>query len=293
MFAAAVLGIALPGFESLPAWLVMGSLMVTLYFSYFRVNPRQAVAPRHRNILLYVATRFLLLPVVFWWASLFLFPEMSAGVLLLFLAPAGVSSPSFANILDGNVRRAIGILIISSLLSVVSIPLLFSLLEGSQLPVDAWALLRFILVMLGAPFLLFHATKSLTAVRSFANGHGRLVSIIFTASVIAMVLGHERQSIFARPAETAAYLAIIFGFYFFFFSLAWFWPLPSHAERVSFSVCSGFNNTGLVLALAFSHIPHAVYFLVLTQFPWACGLWIYRTTAKFAGPGTPPDFHDA
>ncbi len=163
-------GFFLPGDYAALAPLTPFLLGGILYFSLLRIPFHEITAAlrdrgRWRAVAGCSAVKLLALPLMLWLPALVLAPEWATGLLLVASMPAGLSSIAFADLKGGDRVLALLLVIATSALAPLTVPLL-QLVAGGV--VEPWAVLArtaYIALLLCAPFVLAQATRiSLPAV---------------------------------------------------------------------------------------------------------------------------------
>lgn len=120
-----VIGFFAPGLDQLPKALVLFVLALVIFFSCSQISRDEFRQIHYKEALGFTLLRFVLLPVVIYFAIRPFVPDMAEAVFLLCLVPAGVSVGALCAISGGNTTLGLGITVLSSLMAPFSIPLLF------------------------------------------------------------------------------------------------------------------------------------------------------------------------
>ena len=150
-------------------------------------------------ILAGVALQFSVMPFLGWSIAraMALPPDFAVGLILVSSCPGGTASNVVAFLARANVALSVSMTLASTLLAVAMTPLLAGTLAGAYVPVDAWALLRDVMLVGALPVLLG------AALGQWAPGWvGRLQRVSPTVAVILIVLIVSASS--ARGARTSS-----------------------------------------------------------------------------------------
>lgn len=158
-YLALALGLVLPGDDW--SWLTPGVPLLLggiLFFACLRL-PWHAVVEavgdgaRWRRVGWLTILKMLILPLAAWALVQLLAPAWSAGILLVALMPAGLSSVAMAGLMGGNALTALLLVVATSLLCLITVPGLLALLAGSAPSASAMAgRAAYILILLVVPF---------------------------------------------------------------------------------------------------------------------------------------------
>jgi bile acid:Na+ symporter, BASS family len=232
-----------------------------------------------KGVCLGTVLQMVALPVVgFLLASLFSCPPaIAVGIILLAACPGGVASNIITHLSKGDTALAVTLTVISSFLTVLTIPLIVSLAQrhfmgadmGAPLPVLETSVKVFLIVV--PPVLIGMYIRHIAP--AFADRSERFVktlSLLFLVFLIVAVAMKERHNIVAMFAQ-AGIIGIVLclstaGFGYF---CARIFGLELE-QRISITVGVGFQNSGLALVIATSFlsntqiaVPAAIYTIVM------------------------------
>lgn len=272
-------------FLPLALFVVMLGMGLGLTFNDFK---RVLIEPK--AVLLGLMAQLIFLPVVgFLLASLFpLSPELAVGVLILSACPGGPTSNMVTYLLQGNVALSITLTAISSLITVLTIPLIVNfamrhfMSEGVvlQLPflttVIQIAVIVLIPVTLGMA-LHHYAPRFAANVERWVKG----LSLFFLTLIIVGLLAKERANVASFFLQVGwVTLALNVSTMALGFAIATLAKLDAPSAK-SITVEVGIQNGTLAIAIASAPmflntptmaIPAAIYSLIM-----------YLTSAVFAG----------
>lgn len=279
-----VLGLASPLLSIFPASLINLILAAIIYLALFKMKMEDLTVHTVTLSLKFVLIRFLLVPVFLWSIAYTLIPAYSKAVLLMSLLPAGSSSAAFTSIVGGSVGLSVAITLFSSIVSVLSIPTLFSALEGHAVVVPVGAMGLSLFLIIGSPIALFFTTRNIAVIKGRIEEHGPVVSNLLIAFLVGIVLSHQRDIILQLSLDLIYSLSVLFVLYALYFVLGWFLsPSKELPKRISFLMTSGLNNNALGIGLSASFLPSLVLFFVLSEIPWCCGLIFARFLMRCVG----------
>lgn len=265
-----LLGLTLPGLPGLPDVSALITLAALSFVSCYKLRDGALTDIRWRDIALFYAVRFIALPIVLWLAASWFLPEYALGVLLLSVVPPAVSSPAFCAIFGGKVAPAFAIVITATLAAPAMIPLQFALIGGEFSPSPQQLFFTLVWCVL-APMAAYALVGRHRASAAFFYHNNKLISILLIAFIIALVIAHQRHVILADPTGLAAPLAVVLGCFGAYIACGWLLGMRrARDERITYAVCSGFNNAAMGVSLALVHFPAPVIlFVAVSEIGWA------------------------
>lgn len=159
-------------------------------------------------------------------ASLFLsaHPEFAVGMILMAVVPCAGMVVTWTGLSKGNMSLALVITALSLLSGIILIPVWVSVLAGKYVAVNAWGMLKTILIVILIPLLLGNFTRKQLQKKLGDDGFERLkpvfpaISSLGMYSVFTITMTTEGRHLIENPG----YLAIIAGplvvFYLLVFS---------------------------------------------------------------------------
>ncbi len=259
-------GLVVPGdWTPLRGWLVPLLLGGILFFTSLKLPLGEVVAAlldrgRWRQVGLMSGVKLVLLPLAVWLIALAVAPEWAAGVALVCLMPAGLSSIAYADLVKGNHVLALLFVVASSLLTPLTVPVALPLIApGSGL---AFGLMQeralFIVLMLAVPFGLAQLLR--WRFPSWINRHrttwspGAVLSSVLLVGVAVAVNRDAWQGIDPQRLVlplglclAATALALVVGWW----SRRWW----GDADALAFSCGCVYLNNGLAVAVASRFFP--------------------------------------
>jgi predicted Na+-dependent transporter len=264
-------GLFVPYLDQLPDVSASIALALLTYASCFRLRDGGVGGMHPRALLLFYILRYMLLPLLLFVAAQHAVPGYALGVYLLALVPAAVASPAFSHLFGGSVPPAFVIVVFSTLLAPLMIPLQFALFADADIAPSPLPLFRTLVFCVFLPILLYAATRRLTRWGGVMYENGKLISILLVAFVIALVIAKQRGVILADPSVVFLPLALAVGLntLFMCFGIVFGRNRPPE-EQVMFVTCSGFSNVALEVSLALLHFsPPVVLLVAVSEIAWA------------------------
>jgi len=247
------------------------ALAILTYASCFKLRDGGFADIRWRDVVWFYVARYIILPVVLFAVAHFLIPDYALGIFLLALVPAAVSSPAFSHMFGGSVPPAFAIVIISTLLAPFLIPLQFYWASEVAMDISPIGLFKTLAFCIFLPMALYFATKCFRRWGNAMYDNVKLISIVLVAFVIALVIAKQRSAILADiPALIVPFCAAFGSYMIFVLCAMWLGRKQPRDIKITYAVCSGFNNVALGVSLALLHFPAKIILLVaVSEIAWA------------------------
>jgi BASS family bile acid:Na+ symporter len=193
--------------------------------------------------------------------------EMAVGLILVSSCPGGTASNVVVFLAKANVALSVSLTLVSTILAIFLTPWLTALYAGHYVPVDAWGLLKSILLIVLFPLILGVAWKRLF--KKTAHHVAKVspfLSVLFILLIVGFVLAAKKSLILEN--WFVLFFAVFFlhlgGFFLGFISGKLFGRNPVDCR--TFGIEVGMQNSGLGMALASKH------FSQLPMVPAPCAL---------------------
>ncbi len=267
MIVSGMLGLVFSYGHLLPDFMLAVLVAGIIFLSCFRIN-----APLPRNALwripVFCVLRYVAFPLLMWWLCMQIAPEYAVGMLLLGLCPAGSSSAGFASIYNGNVSTAIAITVFSSIACVAFMPVMFGVFAGLEISVSPWQLLRTLSLCVLLPGALYLILRSNAAVVGYFTRNGQNITVLMLGAIVFLALARNQDTLIQNHNELLLPFSLIVGFYMMAM-IAGFAIKTSLMERISYGICSTFNNNALGIGIAGIYFDSkVVVFMVMTSIVW-------------------------
>jgi len=268
---AALSGLFVPTINADISTIIILSLAVIIFASFFKVElSRSLITDDLLPASKYLLVRFVVLPVVAYYLIGLISPFYAVTFLLILLLPAAVSSPAFTVMFNGHVSLSLKILVFSSFLSILTLPLLCSLLLSREVGIDSRNLFYTMVYTIVIPFLVHLPLRRISNVKKALINNSPLITalgliIVFIAATSknrAVILDHPMKVLWYTLISVISYLALyLFGYYVL--------AGQDKSRRISYSVSSGANNIGLGVTITTLFFPGEVnVFFIIAQISW-------------------------
>lgn len=271
--------------SGVPDWSASLALAMLTYASCFKLNDGGFSDIEWKKIAWFYVARYIILPVVLFAIAHALIPEYALGVFLLALVPAAVSSPAFAHMFGGAVPPAFAIVIVSTLLAPFLIPLQFYWASEVAMDISPLGLFKTLAFCIFLPMMLYFFTRGFKAWGQVMYDNVKVISITLVAFVIALVIAKQRDAILVDIPALGVPFAASFACYIIFVVVAvWLAKKQPGDIKITYAVCSGFNNVALGVSLALIHFPAKIILLVaVSEIAWATLPMIMKKLVSISG----------
>ena len=153
-FGGIVFGVMVPGWDKIGSPLVLYALMAILFLSFLDLDFKVLFRLGRDEILevvIWSAIKLIALPILLWVLAKLTVSDWALPVLLLGGASAGVLAPFFASLLGSDVHRPLQIVVVTSLLIPLTLPVLVDVFLGHQLTIPFSHMFRLLCLMIFVP----------------------------------------------------------------------------------------------------------------------------------------------
>ncbi len=293
------LALALMAGLMVPSWFVSyhswtsGLLQFIFFVSGLRIDLRSVISElRDRKLFaVVVSLRLVLFPMLVSVVATWFFPSLLAPLVLLAAMPAGMTSPLFVDMIRGNVPLALLLTIGTSLLSVVTLPIVLGSLNDEAVIYDLWRTFQSLFFVMVVPLAMAQF------IRLSALGQDivlRSVGVLRTGSVfalwllIAVIASKHSESIrqvFSGSEAVRDFFimsVLLAVFHWLSYALC-FWR--SKKDRITVVLSLSYMNFTLAIFLAetFFRDPAMILVVILSMLPWNMGLLIFQWLVRRNG----------
>ena len=270
-----LIGLAFPALAALAAPLLMPTLLIPLAIALTRLDWSAAARLRRRPLLVALLVGWVLVasPILIAGATALLpLPESLRHALVLMAASSPIVSAVAISFLVGlDAPLAIVMVVMSTALVPLTLPLMAKLLIGLELEVALDAFMWRLAWMVGAAFAAAGLARRMIPRRSIER-NARLLDGISVCNLVLFAIA-IMHGVTAFAAERPVYAALATGSAFVAnvglqaVSIAAFWKL-GRRHALTVGLCAGNCNMGLVLVALQGQAPFEVaVFFALAQLP--------------------------
>lgn len=241
--------------------LLLPFLAGILFFTGLKLDFAAAGRELRRPALLVYLWLMLMivLPLGMWALARAILPDFALGVLILAAMPAGMACATMSDIVRGNISLAMVLILITSLLCPITVPLLTLVVgagdngdAGSFLLQRAGFLAATLLSPVAAAWLVRRAAPKFVARhREKYTGLSITSLVLLIVSIMSTVSGDTINLLLDRPLRVSGLGLFIVGFTVIFY-LVGFWLTPWRAmtDRAAVAICAAYVNNGLAMVFA-------------------------------------------
>lgn len=267
----AITGLFLPSGEYNTSVIIIISLAAIIFVSYFMIEfDSSFFRSDWKSILLFFVFRFIALPVLCYYTFLHLNSFYATAFFLLLLLPSAVSSPAFAAMFGGKISLTLKTLVLSSFVTILSIPLLSGLILARSIDIDSKHMFLVMIYTVIIPFITHLPVRRYKNIVSKINLNNPLITAIGLILIFVVSTSKNRAIILENPQKMLVYAGIAIIFYIVLYFIGFYSSVMLDRRRqVSFSVSSGANNIGMGVTLTILFFPGETnVFFIVSQLAW-------------------------
>lgn len=251
-------------FALLPDYALSVILFLELFLACFKINFADIRAINILKISVFFLLRYIILPVVFYYAISPYSEMLAVACLLLVLLPAGVSSPGFASVFNANITETILLVVLSSILAPIYIPGILSLLVGKVVELDPLKLFLFIFILVVVPIIVHLPCRKVIRLNNFIKEYNPALLMPLVWITILVPVSRIRFQFFNEPVASFIYLSGFLLLYFFFMFFAWqISVFQKNKCHKSYLISSVIHNITLGVVVALTNFDKEISFLLI------------------------------
>jgi predicted Na+-dependent transporter len=266
-----LVGMFMPQPGSITPVIVQLALAFILFCSFFQINfTASTFVADFRISATFWLLRFVVIPVVLFYLFTWISDFYALILLLSFVLPSAVSSPSFTAIFGGKPDLSMKILVYSSFLAVITVPFLISILAGSSVKINQGKMLMTLIYTIIVPFIVHLPLRKLTKVRGVITRYNALFTLAGLSTIFIIVTARNKPEILDNIFRVGLYSLISLVIYSFMYILGYYLlPNQTNANRRTFAISSGANNIGLGVTITALFFPGDInIFFIISQLMW-------------------------
>lgn len=197
--------------------------------------------------------------------------NLAIGILLLTSMPAAVASPALTDIVKGNIALSMGIVITTSIVAPLTVPILFWFIQLNDLSVNQWWLFKDLALLIFIPMVTSQAIKKYAPKIVEKKGHlFTPVNIIILTLMVYTVMGSQREVILNDSINILWQTGFLYLIFLLLHILGYFMGIAEDDKgRIATTIGSAYRNNGMAIVLAALYFePSIVVLMVLTELPW-------------------------
>lgn len=251
-------------------------LGIIFFFSALKIDLKEVIKYFSDKKMIVVVNLFMLffLPVTVYYLTRAVYPDLAIAFLILAAMPCGMTTPLLSEICGGRQGLALVLVVTTSLLAPLTIPLVIKLVAGTTVTVSFYAMFLSLAKVIFIPFVLANIIKYFWH-RKIKATHFTFkpISIILLALLIMGTVAQKASIIMnGLQGKFLIYVILLFAFFivlhfFGYFTIFW----RDKKDRVTITICLTYMNFTLAIYLAgnFFNEPNVVVPVVLSILPWS------------------------
>jgi len=278
-----VLGLTVPALENTPKNVILVLQATIILFACSKIRLADFSDFRARDVAGFYILRFILLPVLMFYAAVLFAPEYKYALLLLGTMPCGATLPAMMNILGGNPALGLTATTLSGLLSPFVVSAIFAAVSTMGLQLDILGMFQTLFIVIFCPVLVyFGLLRRIEPLKLTMRTNASMMAIILIFGVIMIVVAYQRERFFQEPEFFIEAFIIGAIAYFIYYALGWFlFRRRDLGTRISYSLMGGNNNIALGISLAALYFPEKeMFILVVWEILWIMGVTLFQLYVK-------------
>ena len=281
LFLSLIVGMTVPGIEHIPNFVVSVLLGIIVFFLCSKISLSEIKAISIGEVSAFYVARFIALPIGMFYLANLMVPQYAVGVLLLALMPAGISTPVFVSTQKGNVSLAFLLMLASSLLAPVVVPMVFAFSHtDTDTEIELLGIFYTLTSVILVPFAAYFALNAVRPqVKPFIERNNAFVSVVFLGIIVAVVISKQREEFLSSYNAFAVVVAILSLMFLLFYVFGWLFTgrRGKRSDKVCYAFSSGANNTAVGINLALIYFSaDTVFFMVLSELTWVLAIPLFN-----------------
>ncbi len=280
------MGLAFPVYNDFLMSLLKMFLMIMLFLVFLKTDIASIFhsMKNYRLMIFIVIMNMVVIPVFFFLIVNLLDNNLAVGILLLISMPAGVTTPALTDIVKGNTALSASIVITTSFIAPITVPLLFWIVGNNDLSVDPWLLFKDLAVIVFLPMILSQiVNKFFSAVVEKTSHLFTSVNIVILSLLVYAVMGSQRDVILNDFHNILWELGFLYVVFVFLHLFGYVTGLKEDKEgRIATTIGSAYINNGMAIVLAALYFgPSVLILTILSELPWNTLLIPYKKIVQY------------
>jgi bile acid:Na+ symporter, BASS family len=281
-----ILGLAFPVYNDFLMSLLKPFLMLMLFLVFLKTDIQHIFQSmkNYRLMSFIVIINMAIIPVIFFFIVNIFDSSLALAILLLTAMPAGVTTPALTDIVKGNTALSASIVIATSVIAPLTVPLLFWIIGNNDLSVSPWLLFKDLASIVFLPMIISQIVKKYFPKIIEKNSHlFTSVNIIVLAVMVYAVMGSERDVMLGESKSVLWKLGFL---YLVFILLHVFGFITGYREdkegKVAITIGSAYINNGMAIVLAALYFePSILFLMILSELPWNTLLIPFKKVVRY------------
>jgi BASS family bile acid:Na+ symporter len=196
--------------------------------------------------------------------------ELAIGILLLTAMPAGAASPALTDIAKGNTALSASIVITTSVIAPVTVPLLFRGLRIGDLSLNYWHVFKDLAILIFLPMAASQVFKQYfsSAITKSSHLFTSLNVLLLTVMVYA-IIGSQHDTILAEPVKILWQTGFLYVVFILLHIIGYFMGFKEDRKgKIATVIGAAYMNNAMAIVLAAVYFPSILVLMVLSEIPW-------------------------
>ena len=247
--------------------------MIMLFLVFLKTDIMQVITrmQNYRLMGFVVFLNMIIVPLLFFLIINTFSHHLAIGILLLTSMPAAVASPALTDIVKGNIALSLSIVITTSIVAPVTVPLLFWFIQINELSVNPWWLFKDLALLIFIPMVTSQFIKKYAPRTVEKKSHlFTSVNIIILSLMVYIVMGSQREVILNDSVKILWQTGFLYLIFILLHITGYFMGFTEDNKgKIATTIGSAYRNNGMAIVLAALYFePSIVVLMVLTELPW-------------------------
>lgn len=267
------MGLIYPVYNDFLMSLLKPFLMVMLLLVFLKTDVVLILKKiqKYRLMAFIVFLNMIVVPVLFFLIINFFNHNLAIGILLLTSMPAAVASPALTDIVKGNTALSTSIVITTSIIAPLTVPVLFWLVQFDNIFVNPWWLFKDLVVILILPVIGSQVIKKYLSLFVAKKVHiFTSINIIILSLMVYAVMGSQRNVIVSEPIKILWQIGFLYLVFILLHVFGFFMGFTEDKKgKIAITIGSAYMNNGMAIVLAALYFePSILILMVLSELPW-------------------------
>jgi len=276
-----IMGLINPFYSSILMPMLKPFLMVTLFLVFLKTDVALVFQKmkNYRQVIFFTFIYMIAIPVLFFLAIQPFNRELAVGILLLTAMPAGTASPALTDIAKGNTALSTSIVIITSVIAPVTVPLLFWGLMIGDLSVNSWFIFRDLALLIFLPMAASQLIKRYFPGIIIKSSHlFTSINVLLLAVMVYAIIGSQRDTILNNPVKILWQTGLLYIVFILLHLIGFFMGYKEDRKgKIATAIGAAYMNNAMAIVLAAIYFsPSILVLMVLSEIPWNTMLVPFR-----------------
>jgi BASS family bile acid:Na+ symporter len=272
LIAGLIMGLINPVYSNVLMPLLEPFLMIMLFLVFLKTDIAHIFQKikNYRQVIFLTVMYMLVIPVLFFALIRPYSSELAVGILLLTAMPAGAASPALTDIAKGNTALSASIVITTSVIAPVTVPLLFWSLQLESLSIGYWMVFKSLAILIFLPMAASQLVKRFFPV--LVNKSSTLFTsfnVLLLTVMVYAIIGSQRDTILNEPVKILWQTGFLYLVFIFLHIIGYFMGIGEDRKgRIATAIGAAYMNNAMAIVLAAIYFPSILVLMVLSEIPW-------------------------